>query len=222
VIAFDNVGVGGSSGITPSTIDGMARDAISFIEALGIECADLLGFSIGSFVAQEIVLMRPTLVRRVVLASAAPRGAADMHGWAPQVVEAVGGPEPSAEGYLKVFFTQSSDGRNAGLQAVNRMRARTGEPDELTSWQTRQAQYDAVCSWGIPSHALLERVTAIDHRVFVTNGDSDPMIPHRYSHLLVGLLPNAQIRVYPDAAHGFLFQHHRTFASDVHSFLDED
>ena len=90
-----------------------------------------------------------------------------------------------------------------------------------TTWQTRQAQYDAVCAWGIPNHALLQRVSAIDLPVFVANGDSDPMILPRYSNLLAGLLPNAQVTIYRDAAHGFLFQHHSQFAADVNAFLAE-
>ena len=90
-----------------------------------------------------------------------------------------------------------------------------------TTWQTRQAQYDAVCAWGIPNHSLLERVAAIDLPVFVANGDSDPMILPRYSYLLAGLLPNAWVTIYPDSAHGFLFQHHRQFAAEAHAFLQE-
>src|SRR5207244_9186146 len=90
-----------------------------------------------------------------------------------------------------------------------------------TTWQTRQAQYDAVCAWGIPNHSLLQRVTAIDLPVFVANGDSDPMILPRFSYLLAGLLPDARLKIYPDSAHGFLFQHHNQFASDVHAFLEE-
>lgn len=145
----------------------MARDAIAFVTALGLGQVDLLGFSIGSFVAQEIALRRPALVRRLVLASAAPQGAAGMHGWA-----------------------------------------------------TREAQYDAVCAWGIPDHSALERLSAIEMPVFVANGDSDPMILPRYSYLLAGLIPQARLKIYPDSAHGFLFQHHAEFAADVTEFLD--
>ena len=104
VIAFDNAGVGGSTGMTPDTIEQMARDAIAFIAAMGFAQVDILGFSIGSFVAQQIALVRPAIVRRLVLASSAPRGAAGMHGWAPEVINAVGIPKTSPEEYLSVFF----------------------------------------------------------------------------------------------------------------------
>jgi pimeloyl-ACP methyl ester carboxylesterase len=222
VVTFDNVGVAATTGTTPSTIEAMAQGAIAFVEALGLQRVDLLGFSIGSFVAQEIALIRPDLLRRIVLASAAPQGATGMHGWAPQVIEAVGGPEPSPEGYLSVFFAPTATSLEAGQQAAGRIfGGRTTDRDEPTTWQTRQAQYDAICAWGIPNHALLERVTAIDLPVFVANGDSDPMILPRYSYLLAGLLPDARLKMYPDSAHGFLFQHHGEFAADVQAFLEE-
>ena len=223
VITFDNRGVGASSGTTPSTIAQMAQDAIDFIDALGIGEVDLLGFSIGSFLAQEIALVRPSIVRKVVLASSAPQGASGMHGWAPEVIDAVGKPETQAADYLGVFFTGSEAGRASGQQVAGRVfGARTIDRDTATSWQTRLAQYDAVCAWGQPNHSLLERVSAIDKPVFVAAGDSDPMILPRYSHLLAGLIPDARLKIYPDAAHGFLFQHHAEFAADVDAFLAGD
>jgi len=223
VVAFDNVGVGATTGRTPNTVEEMAHDAIAFIEAMSFQRVDLLGFSIGSFVAQEIALIRPDLLRSVVLASSAPQGAAGMHGWAPDVIAAVGQPETSPEGYLSVFFAPTDTSREAGRQAAGRIfGGRTTDRDEPTTWQTRQAQYDAVCAWGIPNHSLLQRVAAIELPVFVANGDSDPMILPRYSYLLAGLLTDARLTIYPDSAHGFLFQHHDQFAVDVHAFLEED
>jgi pimeloyl-ACP methyl ester carboxylesterase len=179
VITFGNTGVGGSAGTTPDTIEQMARDAIAFAAGLDLGQADLLGFSIGSFVAQQIALMRPALVRRLILASSAPQGAAGMHGWAPEVISAVGTPQTSPGEYLGVFFTASPASRQAGLQ----------------------------------------RLSALDMPVFVANGDSDPMILPHYSYLLAGLIPQARVTIYPDAAHGFLFQHHAEFAADVETFL---
>jgi pimeloyl-ACP methyl ester carboxylesterase len=219
VVAFDNAGVGGSTGVTPDTIEQMARDAMAFIAAMGLTQADILGFSIGSFVAQQIALVRPAIVRRLVLASSAPKGAAGMHGWAPEVMNAVGTLKTSPKGYLDVFFTGSAASRQAGNEALQRMYARTEDRDATTTWATREAQYDAVCAWGLPDHALLERVSALHMPVFVANGDSDPMILPHYSYLLAGLVPRARVKIYPDAAHGFLFQHHAEFAADVDEFL---
>ncbi|WP_328519868.1 alpha/beta fold hydrolase [Kribbella sp. NBC_00359] len=221
VVAFDNTGVGASGGSTPRTVAEMARDALAFVDAMGFEQVDLVGFSLGSFVAQEITLIRPSAVRRLVLASSAPQGAAGMHGWAPDVIGAVGQPQPNPAGVLGVFFANSDTSRQAGIDAFGRMAARTTDRDDQTTWATRLAQYDAVCDWGIPNHALLERVSAIEVPVFVTNGDSDPMILPHYSYLLAGLIPHARIKIYPDSAHGFLFQHHTEFAADVHAFLTQ-
>jgi pimeloyl-ACP methyl ester carboxylesterase len=219
VVTFDNSGVGSSAGRTPDTIEQMAHDALVFLSALELSQVDLLGFSIGSFVAQEIALARPAIVRRLVLASSAPQGAAGMHGWAPTVIGAIGSPDTSPEAYLDVFFTQSADSRQAGQGALKRMYARTQDRDGSTNWATREAQYDAVCTWGLPDHGKLQRLAALSMPVLVANGDSDPMILPHYSYLLAGLIPQAQVRIYPDAAHGFLFQHHARFAGDVGAFL---
>jgi pimeloyl-ACP methyl ester carboxylesterase len=221
VVAFDNTGVGGSSGKTPDTVGQMARDAIAFIAALGLGQADILGFSIGGFVAQEIALIRPSIVRRLIVASSAPQGAAGMHGWAAEVIGAVGTPQTSPEGFAGVFFTRSPASRQAGQESLRRMYARTEDRDTPATWQTREAQYDAVCTWGIPDHALLQRLSTLEMPVFVASGDSDPMILPHYSHLLAGLIPQARVKIYPDSAHGFLFQHHAEFARDVDEFLRE-
>jgi pimeloyl-ACP methyl ester carboxylesterase len=138
-----------------------------------------------------------------------------------EVIGAIGTPHTSPEAYLDVFFTRSAASRQAGQQALGRMYARTEDRDAVTTWATREAQCDAVCTWGIPHHALLQRVSALGMPVFVGNGDSDPMILPHYSYLLAGLIPHAQIKIYPDAAHGFLFQHHAEFAADVQAFLTD-
>ncbi|MBR7825116.1 alpha/beta hydrolase [Actinospica sp. MGRD01-02] len=216
VITFDNRGVGATTGTAPNTVAAMAEDAIAFITALGLTTVDLLGFSLGSFVAQEIALIRPNLVRRIVLASAAPQGASGIHGWSPDVVAAVGGQTASAEGYVSIFFTKPENATAAGRV----FGTRTEGHDAPVTWPTVTAQYDAITRWGIPNHALLQRVQGITQPVFVANGDSDPMILPRYTHLLAGLLPDATTKIYPDAAHGFLFQHHEQFAADVAAFLD--
>ena len=222
VIAFDNAGVGSTTGTTPDTIELMARDAIAFIAALDVPHVDILGFSIGSFVAQEIALIRPDVVRRIVLASAAPRGGTGMHGWAPEVIGAVGKPQPDPNGYLDVFFTSSPASRQAGQATLGRVFGRTSDVDKPTTWATRQAQYDAVCDWGIPNHAALQRVSAIGHPMFIAAGDSDPMILPHFSYLLAGLIPQARVKIYPDAAHGFLFQHATEFGADVTEFLADN
>jgi pimeloyl-ACP methyl ester carboxylesterase len=137
----------------------------------------------------------------------------------PDVIGAVGQPEPNPQGCLDVFFARTSTSREAGQQVAGRIFGRKADQDVPTTWLTRQAQYDAVCSWGIPNYSLLQRVSAIDLPVFVANGNSDPMVLPRYSYLLTGLLPGAWLKIYPDSAHGFLFQHQSRFAADVDDFL---
>jgi pimeloyl-ACP methyl ester carboxylesterase len=221
VVTFDNVGVGATTGVTPSTVGEMARGVLTFVDALGLERVDLLGFSLGSFVAQEIALTRPSVVNRVVLAAAAPQGAPGMHGWADDVIGAVGQAEPNADDYLGVFFTQSESSRAAGVATLGRIFGPKKNADAPTSWETRLAQYDAVCSWGVPNYGLLQHLSAIHAPVFIAAGDNDPMILPRYSYLLAGFIPDSRVKIYPDAAHGFLFQHHAEFADDVKSFLDD-
>ena len=118
------------------------------------------------------------------------------------------------------MFFASEASQQAGKEALGRMYARKDDRDAATSWATREAQYDGVCDWGIPDHAALERVSALEMPVFVANGDRDPMILPRYSYLLAGLIPQARLKIYPDSAHGFLFQDHAEFAADVTAFLD--
>jgi pimeloyl-ACP methyl ester carboxylesterase len=168
-----------------------------------------------------MALIRPDLVHKLVLASSAPRRAVGMHGWASEVIGAVGKPGSDPEGYLRVFYTRTANGRDAGRQSQQRMFARQADRDTPTTWPTRQAQYDAVCAWGIPDYSCLQRLEAIRVPVLVANGDSDPMVLPRYSYLLAGLIPNACLKIYADAAHGFLFQHHAEFAADVHGILSD-
>jgi pimeloyl-ACP methyl ester carboxylesterase len=142
-----------------------------------------------------------------------------MHGWAKDVMDAVGIPEVPVEGFLSVFFAPSPTSQEAGKQSAQRIYgARTEDRDVETTWPTRLAQY-AVCAWGEPNHAVVQRVSAIGCPVFIANGDSDPMILPHYSYLLAGLIPQAKVKIYSDSAHGFLFQHATEFAADVHAFL---
>ncbi len=220
ILLFDNRGVSSTSGLTPSTVAEMARDALSFFDALGLRQIDLLGFSLGGFVAQDIALTRPDLVRRLVLAATAPRGGPDMHGWRKDIADAVRKDEPGPAELLYTFFKATETSQAAGKEYLGRFMARAEDRDVASSLQTRDAHYDAVCEWGIPDHAALQRLTGIRQPTLVANGDADAMIPPRLSHLLGGLIPDAQVRIYPDASHGFLFQHHVRFGADVNAFLN--
>jgi pimeloyl-ACP methyl ester carboxylesterase len=193
---------------------------IAFISALGLERIDLLGFSIGGFVAQEIALVRPTLVRRLILAATGPKGAPGMHGWREDIAAAARG-ESSPDNLLYIMFAHTETSQAKGREFLGRFLERH-DRDAPTSDAARDAQYDAVCAWGIPDHAALQRLSGIASPTLVLQGDNDLMIPTKLSYLLAGLIPNARIRIYPDAAHGFLFQYPTEVAAEVNDFLSRD
>jgi pimeloyl-ACP methyl ester carboxylesterase len=218
VILVDYPGVGSSRGEFGPTIADTARQTIAFVDALGLGEIDLLGFSIGGFVAQEIALVRPTLVRRLVLAATGPKGAPRMHGWRDDIAAAARG-ESRPENLLYIMFAHTGTSQAKGMEFLGRFLERQGGRDAPTSEAARDAQYDAIVAWGIPDHAALQRLTAIKCPTLVIQGDTDLMIPTKLSHLLAGLIPDAQIRIYPDAAHGFLFQYPTEVAAEVNAFL---
>jgi pimeloyl-ACP methyl ester carboxylesterase len=221
VITFDNTGVGRTTGRTPSTVAEMARDAIVFLEALELEVVDLLGFSLGGFVAQEIALIRPALVRRLVLAGTGPKGAPGMHGWRQDIADHARAPQPGAEHVLYIFFVHTETSQAKGIESLQRVFAPREDLDAPTDLATRDAQYDAVLEWGIPDIAALQRLTGIRQPTLIIQGDNDLMIPTPMSHILAGLIPDAQIRIYPDAAHASLFQYPEQAAQDIQQFLSE-
>jgi pimeloyl-ACP methyl ester carboxylesterase len=218
IILVDYAGVGSSTGEPSHTITKMARQMIAFIGALGFDRIDLLGFSIGGFVAQEIALVRSTLVRRLVLAATGPKGAPGMHGWRDDVAAAARG-ESKPENLLYIMFAHTEASQAKGREFLGRFMQRQEGRDAPTSDAVRDAQYDAIVEWGIPDHAALQRLTGIESPTLVIQGDDDLMIPTKLSHLMAGLVPNARIRIYPDAAHGFLFQYPTEVARDVNAFL---
>jgi pimeloyl-ACP methyl ester carboxylesterase len=218
VILVDYPGVGSSTGAASSTIAGTARHVIAFATALVLDEIDLLGFSIGGFVAQEIALVRPALVRRLVLAATGPRGAPGMHGWREDIAAAARG-ESSPENLLYIMFAHTETSQAKGMEFLARFSERKEGRDAPASDAARDAEYDAIVEWGIPDHAALQRLTGIQTPTLIIQGDNDLMIPTKLSHLMAGLIPDAQIRIYPDAAHGFLFQYPAEVASEVGAFL---
>jgi pimeloyl-ACP methyl ester carboxylesterase len=218
VILVDYAGVGSSTGEPSHTIASTARQMIAFADALGLVEIDLLGFSIGGFVAQEIALVRPTLVRGLVLAATGPKGAPGMHGWREDIAAAARG-ESKPENLLYIMFAHTEASQAKGMEFLGRFMERQKGRDAPTSDAARDAQYDAIVEWGIPDHAALQRLTGIKSPTLVIQGDGDLMIPTKLSHLMAGLIPDARIRIYPDAAHGFLLQYPTEVAAEVNAFL---
>lgn len=219
VILVDNVGVGASTGRVPSTVAEMARDALAFTDALGLRSFDLFGFSLGGFVAQELALLRPWAVRNLVLAGTGPKGAPAMHGWREDIERESRHDVPTPANLLYIFFAHSDSSRALGVEFLQRISARTEGRDAPTTPAVRDAQYDAVLEWGIPSIAALERLTAIRQPTLVLQGDDDLMIRTPGSHTLAGLIPNARLHIFPDAAHASIFQYPQEAAALVREFL---
>ena len=222
VILLANRGVGASTGVVPDNVDDMARDALRFVDVLGLRCIDLLGFSLGGFVAQEIALLRPRLVRRLVLAGTAPRGAPGIHRWSDEVYALATPDVSNAEGFVKLFFSGSDESRAKGMEFLQRAYARNVDRDAQTDLATRDAQLAAITRWGIPDPSKLARLAGIAQPALVANGDNDLMMLTENSRLLAEHLPSAQLRIYPDSGHGFLDQYPELFAEHVIAFLDGD
>ncbi|MCG5438833.1 alpha/beta fold hydrolase [Micromonospora foliorum] len=219
VILFDASGVGGSTGQVPNTVREFARDAIAFIDALTLTSVDLFGFSLGGFVAQSVVLQRPYLVRRLILAGTGPEGGRDFHAWSEETRGHAYREAQDAEDLLYLFFSPSEESRARGMEYVGRIFTRQEDRDAPASLAVRDAQAEAIADWGIPSVAKLERLAAIQQPTLVANGNHDVMVPTPNSYLLAGHLPNAELIIYPDANHGFLFQYPHQFAGEVNRFL---
>lgn len=219
MILLDNTGVGLSSGDVPVTVTEMARDAIAFLDELEIDRIDRLGYSLGGMVAQELTLLRRRMVRRIVLAGTGPRGGRQMHGWIVDIERIANNPDNGIDELLHIFFEATETSRALGREYIQRALGRTDGRDKPNGPQVTRAQYDAIVEWGIPDPTQLNRLAGITAPTLVANGDNDMMIPTINSQILADQLPNARLRIYPDAAHGFLFQYPRQFAALVTEFL---
>jgi len=219
VVLVDNTGVGSTTGNTPTTVEQMARDLLVFVDALDLKKIDLLGFSLGGFIAQEIALIRPYLVNRLVLAGTGPQGAPGMHGWRQDIAEHTRADNAGIEDILYVFYAHTATSQAAGAEVLGRLFSRSTDRDADVTFATRDAQYDAIVSWGIPNHAALQRLTGITAPTLILQGDSDLMLLPKQSHLMAGLIPDSRLILYPDASHGSIFQYAEIAAHDVLSFL---
>ena len=217
VITFDNRGVGASTGSTPATIEEMARDAVTFIRALGLDQVDLFGFSMGGMIAQVIAQQEPQLVRKVILAGTGPAGG--------QGIDKVTRITylDTARGLLTrqdpkqfLFFTRTANGRRAGKEFLARLQERTSDRDKAISVGSFRAQLKAIHRWGRQKPADL---ASIHQPVLVMNGESDKMVPSKNTVDLDRRLPDSQLVLYPDAGHGGVFQFHEDFVQRALEFL---
>jgi pimeloyl-ACP methyl ester carboxylesterase len=219
VIIFDNRGVGRSQGKTPDSVEAMARDAIAFIRALGFTQVDLVGFSLGGFIAQAIAHDRPDLVRRMILAGTGPAGnnpKSNPTALLQDAFQKAAAQNKHPKHFL--FFSQTRTSQQAADAFLQRLQARKNDRDPPASNETAQAQTVAIVQWG-KGGGTNKPVSAITHPVLVANGDNDIMVPTINSVALFQTLPNAELSIFPDAGHGGIFQYHREFTDQALRFF---
>ncbi|HEX4196240.1 MAG TPA: alpha/beta hydrolase [Caulobacteraceae bacterium] len=219
VILFDNAGVAASSGETPSSFQEMGANAIAFVRALGLAQVDVLGFSIGGMVAQEITLQAPDLVRKLILVGTGPRGA-DMAASQSQAIFAATY-DPPEHLWLKVHFTPSPASQAAGLAFLER-KLRRRDRDPLVGRQTIDAQLAAIGKYIAyqGQDGYLDYLKTMRQPTLVVQGSNDVIIPTYNSYVLQQTLPDAQLIVYPDANHGSFYQYPDRFVPEAVLFLD--
>ena len=218
VITFDNRGVGASGGRTPTTIEDMARDAVRFIRALGYQQVDLFGFSMGGMVAQVIAQTDPRLVRKLVLAGTGPAGGPGIEKvTAITYLDMIRGGLSLKDPKTYLFFTRTANGKASAKAYLARLKERTNDRDKAISIPAFRAQLKAIHRWGKQAPADLSR---IDHPVLVMNGDYDRMVPTSNTVDMADRFPNAELKIYPDAGHGGVFQYHDEFVAQVLDFLE--
>ena len=222
VILFNNAGVSSSSGEVPTTFEKMGANAIAFVNALGLKQVDVLGFSIGGFVAQEITLQAPELVRRLVLVGTGPRGGQDMATRTPQAQQIFSATyKVPEEIWLKVHFTDSAASQAAGREFLKRFLRRSENRDPAVDEKAASAQVEAIGKWGVQREGSYEYLKTIRQPTLVINGDNDVIVYSINSWILQQNIPNAQLIIYPDANHGSQYQYPERFVRHVSDFLSE-
>jgi pimeloyl-ACP methyl ester carboxylesterase len=220
VILFNNAGISSSSGEVPSSVDAMAANAAAFIKALGLTEVDLLGFSLGGLVAQELTLAQPKLVRRLVLVGTGPRSGEGMMSLTPEAQRIFGATYDEPDHlWLNVFFTPSERSQAAGREYLKRFRLRTEDRDPEVSDKVAPAQIEALAKWGVPRENPYDYLKALQQPTLVVNGGADVIIYTVNSFILQQHIPNAQLILYPDANHGSQYQYPELFVRHVSMFL---
>ena len=217
VVTFDNRGIGASSGAPANSMEQMAKDAITFIKAMGFEQVDLFGFSMGGMIAQEIALMEPQLVRKMIITGTGPAGGVGISKVARVTyLDMLRGWLTFQDPKQFLFFTRTPSGIRAGKEFLARLKERSENRDKPITIGALQAQLKALRSWGSKRPADLSKV---HHPVLVANGDSDRMVPSSNTHDLARRLPNSELIIYPDSGHGAVFQFHADFVPKAMEFL---
>ena len=224
VILFENAGIGRSTGSVPTTIAGMAQHAFAFLDALKLSRCDVLGYSLGGMIAQQMALDRPTIFRRMLLVGTAPRGGEDiMHLEKPALQVHLS--DPTLRGYAvlgKIFFAPTESSQAAADAFIKRLGQRTQDREPISGPAVAQAQTAAFREWESSTGERFGTLKTIPQPTLVVNGVHDEMIPVRNSYWLSENLPNAVLLTYPDSGHGSLFQFHESFTRQAIGFLAAD
>ena len=220
VILFNNAGVAGSSGDTPNTIGAMANDAADFVKALGLSQVDVLGFSIGGYVAQALTLQYPLIVRKLILVGTGPRGGQPSTD--PHVMPYATRPENTLEDFLYLFFAQTPESQEAGRAFGARRYQRQTDIDPPSSPQTMKAQIAAILQWREVRGEPFAELKRIKQPTLVVNGNNDVMVPTLNSFTLCQHMPNAQLIIYPNANHASHYQYPDLFLSHARTFLERN
>lgn len=220
VVIFENAGIGASEGKAPDSVATMARYAEGFLDALHLNNVDILGFSLGGAVAQQVLADRPELVRKVILVGTGPQGAEGFKDL-PNIISENMKKSAETKQHLKVllFFTGTPEGRQSGIDFVKRINNHKVDPEPVASQEATQAQARAWITWGL-TPANNAQLAAIKQPVLVVNGNDDLIAPAANSYVLYQRIATAQLILYPDSGHGSLFQYHPLFVSHVNTFLD--
>jgi pimeloyl-ACP methyl ester carboxylesterase len=218
VVTLDYRGVGRSGGDAPLTIAETARDVVDIIRALNFGTIDLLGFSLGGFVAQEVILREPDLVRKVILTGTGPAGGVGISkvgsvSW-PLIIK---GLLTFTDPKTYLFFTSTANGRQAAKTFLARLKERTQDRDKPVTPKVFLRQLKAIKAWGIQAPQDLGQIAK---PVLVANGDHDIMVPTQNSIDLARRIPGAELHIYEDAGHGGIFQYHGGFIDAARTFLD--
>lgn len=222
VIAFDNQGVGLSNGKAPETFEEMADDAAAFINALGYQKVDVLGFSIGGAIGQELLIRHPGLVRRAILAGTSAKAGEGVNSMSERSKSASTKQTLTDEDLLYGFFSPSATSQALGRQFLSRLKIRQSDNDVPVSMETAKAQAVAREKWGSPEVGYDEQLKRVSVPVLIANGKDDIRMPAINSYKLFGSLPKAVLSLYPDSGHGFLFQYPRLCAEHFNTFLNQD
>ncbi|HEY3541410.1 MAG TPA: alpha/beta hydrolase [Gaiellaceae bacterium] len=215
VVLIDNRGVGESAAPAgPYTVAQMAEDVLGVLDDAGIERTNLLGVSLGGYIAQEIALTAPDRVERLVLVSTAP-----------------GGPKahPMPASTVEVFATYPTMEREAGLRMFveNSLGARgVRELPELVEeiLRYRLERAPTVDAWLAQAAAgatfdSYDRVGEISAPTLVVHGDADVVVDPRNGALLGELIDGARVEVVPDRGHLLVWEDSQRVAELVTEFL---